>query len=199
MTTTAHPAAAHPHSAGTSWIDKLNGPWHERANYLFMAVVLAHWGEHLFQAYQIYVMGWPVPQSLGLLGYIYPWLVKSEALHYGYALVMLTGLWTLRHGFAGRARVWWMASFYIQFWHHFEHLILQVQAIAGYNLFGSPVPISIVQLFIRRVELHLIYNGAVFLPMVVAVWYHLFPTEEEASQMTCSCALHTEPATAAEA
>ncbi len=69
---------------------------------VFMFIVLAHWGEHLFQAYQIYVMGWPRPKANGLLGLWYPWLIKSETLHYGYALVMLIGLWVLRKGFTGR-------------------------------------------------------------------------------------------------
>ena len=60
-------------------------------------IVLAHWSEHLLQAYQIYGLGWPVPEARGLLGYFYPWLIKSEVLHYGYALVMLAGLWLLHN------------------------------------------------------------------------------------------------------
>ena len=68
---------------------KLNTRWHERALQVFMFTGLAHWGEHLVQAYQIYVMGWPRPQANGILGLWYPWLIKSETLHYGYALVML--------------------------------------------------------------------------------------------------------------
>ena len=43
----------------------------------------------------------PVPQALSMLGFFYPWLVKSEVLHYGYALVMLAGLWIFRPGFTG--------------------------------------------------------------------------------------------------
>ena len=57
-----------------------------------MVVVLAHWAEHLVQAWQIYVMGWPRPQANGVLGLWYPWLIKSEILHYSYALVMLVVL-----------------------------------------------------------------------------------------------------------
>src|SRR3954470_4211282 len=83
------------------FIDRLNGRYHELALRAFMVIVLAHWGEHLFQAFQIYVLGWPVPKSLGLLGFFYPWLVTSEVLHYGYALVMLVGLWIFRPGFTG--------------------------------------------------------------------------------------------------
>ena len=63
-----------------------------------MVIVLGHWAEHLVQAYQMYVMNWPRPMANGLLGLWYPWLIKSEVLHYGYALVMLIGIWVLRKG-----------------------------------------------------------------------------------------------------
>ncbi|MGH7530213.1 MAG: hypothetical protein ACREMN_07500, partial [Gemmatimonadales bacterium] len=67
----------------------------------------------------------------------------------------------------------------------------QGQAILGHNLFGSPVPVSIAQLWIPRVELHLLYNSLVFVPMVVAMVYHLFPTAGERAVVRCSCAWHT--------
>ncbi len=176
--------------------EKINGPWHKRALQVYMAVVLAHWAEHLVQAAQIYVLGWAVPESRGLLGQWFPWLVASETLHYGYAIVMLIGLWVLRSGFAGRSYFWWMVAFWIQFWHHFEHALLQGQAIVGENLFNSPVPVSIVQMWIPRVELHLLYNTAVFIPMVIAMFEHVFPTAEEEKAHTCTCAWHPRPATA---
>jgi hypothetical protein len=58
-------------AAGTSFYEKLNTRWHERGLQIFMFIVLAHWGEHLFQAYQIYVMGWARPKANGLLGLWY--------------------------------------------------------------------------------------------------------------------------------
>ncbi len=120
-----------------------------------MVIVLAHWAEHLAQAAQVYILGWPVPEARGVLGLWFPWLVKSEALHYGYALIMLVGLRIFRKGFQGQSYKWWMIAFWIQFWHHIEHALLQGQAIVGQNFFDSPVPVSIVQLWIPRVELHL--------------------------------------------
>lgn len=173
-----------------NFIDKLNTIWHERALQLFMVIVLGHWAEHLAQAYQIYVMGWPVPQSLGVLGYWLPWLVKSETLHYSYALVMLIGLWVLRTGFTGTAYTWWMISFWIQFWHHIEHFLLQMQALVGYNLGDSPVPISLVQFIIPRVELHLIYNTLVFIPMIIGMYFHMFPPPGEEGDIKCTCVVH---------
>lgn len=183
-------AGTYPSSPPASFIDRLNAEWHETALRVFMVIVLAHWSEHLLQALQIYALGWPVPESRGLLGYFYPWLVKSETLHYGYALVMLVGLFALRKGFTNvEERRWWTIALAIQFFHHIEHLLLQIQAITGHNLFDRPVPTSIVQLWVPRVELHLFYNTIVFIPMVIAMYYHLFPTET-ATTPKCSCAWH---------
>jgi hypothetical protein len=169
-------------------LDRLNGPRHELALRVFTVIVLAHWAEHLLQAYQIYGLGWPVPEARGLLGHVYPWLVKSELLHYGYAIVMLAGLWILRAGFTGKDdRLWWTIALAIQFFHHVEHLLLQLQAILGYNFFGGPVPTSIAQLWFPRVELHLFYNTIVFIPMVISMYYHLFPPAQ-AGRAQCTCA-----------
>ena len=170
-------------------MERVNGPRHELALQIFMAVVLAHWAEHLLQAVQIYVLGWPVPEARGLLGYFYPSLIKSEALHYGYAVIMLAGLWLLRSGFTGATdRRWWTIALGIQFFHHIEHGLLQMQVILGHNFFGRPVPTSLVQLWVPRVELHLFYNTIVFIPMVVAMYYHMFPPLAEAAEQKCTCA-----------
>jgi hypothetical protein len=186
----AHAGTYPPPSGSLSLSDRLNGEWHELALRVFMVIVLAHWAEHLMQAFQIYALGWPVPESRGVLGHFFPWVIKSETLHYGYALVMLAGLFILRRGFTGRDEHWWWTmALAIQFFHHIEHAVLQGQAILGQNLFDRPVPTSIVQLWIPRVELHLFYNTIVFLPMVIAMYYHLFPTEPAAAPK-CSCAWH---------
>ena len=184
-------SAAPPVSASApgGLVERLNTTWHKPALLSFMVIVLAHWAEHLTQAFQIYVLQWPIPESRGVLGLWFPWLVKSELLHYGYALVMLIGLWILRPGFLGAARTWWTAALAIQFWHHIEHGLLQGQALLGKNLFDSPVPTSIVQLWVPRVELHLFYNPVVFIPMLIAMFHHLLPSSEDRARMVCSCAL----------
>ena len=183
-------AGVHASGQPVPFIDRLNTEWHETALRTFMVIVLAHWAEHLTQAFQIYALGWPVPESRGVLGQFFPWVVKSETLHYGYALVMLIGLFALRKGFTGvQERRWWTIALAIQFFHHIEHGLLQIQAIAGQNLFDRPVPTSLVQLWVPRVELHLFYNTIVFIPMVIAMYYHLFPPETAAAP-TCSCAWH---------
>jgi hypothetical protein len=166
----------------------LNTRYHRPALMIFMVIVTGHWAEHIAQAYQIWVLGWPRPASNGLLGLAFPALVTSEWLHYGYAVLMLGALIMLRHGFVGRARSWWQASLWIQMWHHFEHLLLLLQALTGTNLLGRPVPTSVAQLVFPRVELHLFYNGIVFVPMVVAMVRHLRPAPGERARMRCSCA-----------
>jgi hypothetical protein len=167
----------------------LNTRGHQLMLGAFAVIVIAHWAEHIVQAVQIYLLGWPRPQAGGVLGLVWPWLVTSEWLHYGFAVVMLIGFVLLRHGFTGRARTWWNAAMWIQVWHHFEHLLLLLQAATGSHLLGRPVPTSIVQLALPRVELHLFYNAVVFIPMVVAMVYHLRPKPAERAQMRCSCAL----------
>jgi hypothetical protein len=174
-----------------TFVERLNTDRHELALRVFMVIVLAHWAEHLLQGFQIYALGWKVPEARGAIGLLFPWVIKSETLHYGYALVMLIGLWALRKGFTGKVdRFWWMLAFGIQFFHHVEHAILQTQAILGQNLFGRPVPTSLVQLWVPRVELHLFYNTIVFIPMAIAMFYHLFPPAREESTAACSCAAH---------
>ena len=63
------------------------------------------------------------------------------------------------------------------------------QYLLGQNLFDRPVPTSLLQLWVPRVELHLFYNTIVFIPMVVAMYFHMFPPAE-AGRVTCTCAWH---------
>jgi len=71
---------------------------------------------------------------------------------------------------------------------------------------GQPIPaqhldnrrdVVIVQLVAPRVELHLFYNAVVFIPMLVAMYYHLWPSASERNtyKPMCACA-HEEPASA---
>lgn len=146
-----------------------------RALQLFMLVVLAHWVEHVVQALQVFVFGWERPEARGALGFLVPWLVSSEALHYGYAVVMLFGLALLRPAFSGVARHWWDAALVLQVWHHLEHLLLLSQVAAGQPFFGAQQPTSVIQMLVPRIELHLAYNAIVFTPMVVALWLQFAP------------------------
>lgn len=167
-------------------VNVLNGPAHERALYVYTVVVLMHWVEHIFQAFQIFVLGWPRPESGGAVGLLIPWLVKTEIMHWSYAAFMIAGLFLLLPGFAGRSRIWWIVSLVIQAWHFVEHSLLQLQAILGINFFGAQVPTSVFQIWFPRPELHLFYNAIVFIPMVIAMYYHMYPPKSEAP-IACTC------------
>jgi hypothetical protein len=180
-------AAVAPANESGSLLHRLNTRWHERALWIFMAIVVLHWVEHLVQAYQIWVLHHARPDSRGFLGQLFPWLVTSEALHFGFAVVMFAGLLLLRPGFKGQARTWWTAALLIQTWHLVEHTLLQIQSATGTFFFGGTVPTSVAQIWIPRVELHLFYNAVVFIPMVVAMWLHTRPAQ--ADQLDCTCAL----------
>jgi hypothetical protein len=169
-------------------ISAVNGRHHRIALGIFMVIVVAHWAEHIAQAIQLWLLHWPLREARGVLGLPFPWLIRSEWLHYGYAILMLAGLIMLRPGFAGRSRRWWNLGLGIQVWHHFEHLLLLVQALTGSYLLGHAVPTSIIQLVVPRVQLHLFYNAAVFLPMMVAVFLHKWPSNLDRVATRCTCA-----------
>jgi hypothetical protein len=168
-------------------IARLNGKWHRQALRIFMIIVLAHWVEHLMQAFQVYALGWRRTQANGALGMLFPWLVASEWLHYLYAIIMLIGLILLHPAFKGHARLWWTIALAIQVWHHFEHLLLLGQALTHTTLFGAPAPTSILQLLFPRMELHLFYNAVVFVPMLIAMYYHVNPPAGEVLVPICNC------------
>jgi len=90
-----------------------------------------------------------------------------------------------------------MVAFWIQFWHHFEHFILFYQAQTHRFWFGGSVPTSVGQIWIPRIELHLIYNALVFIPMVIAMYYHMYPPARDAVKPMCTCARHPAPMAAA--
>jgi hypothetical protein len=136
---------------------------------IFVAIMIAHWLEHLVQAYQVYGMGYERHHAMGMLGQIYPWLVHSEWMHFGYAVLTMLGLVILRDGFSGSALAWWNAALIIQIWHLFEHTLLFVQAQGGFTLWGATEPTSVLQLFWPRIELHLFYNSVVTVPIVIAM------------------------------
>lgn len=169
-------------------VERLNSKWHRRALRLYMFVVLAHWMEHIFQAYQYYVLGMSRQHALGAMGMVWPVLVSSEVLHFGYALFMLVGLLLIWPGFTGRSRSWWNFSIGVQTWHFLEHLLLQIQIIVHQNFFGGTAPTSLLQIWFPRLELHLFYNSAVFVPMVIAIYYHMYPPKEERyKSFACTC------------
>lgn len=141
---------------------------------IFIAIVLLHWVEHIAQIGQIHQLHWERKHAMGVLGYFWPSLMRSEWLHFGYAVVMMFALMWLYRGFSEQGRTWWGVAAIIQAWHLFEHFLLFVQAQGGFTLFGALVPTSVVQMAFpqMKAELHLFYNSIVTIPMVIAMIYH---------------------------
>jgi hypothetical protein len=165
----ARPAVPSVGARLATWQAWLNEPGHTRALVVFLILVSAHFGEHVAQAIQVFALGWPRAQALGLLGLVWPWLVESEWLHFTDVLLTLAGLVLLRHGFHGEARRWWTAAIVVGVWHLFEHSLLLGQSLTGTTLFGAPVPTSVLQLVVPRIELHLVYNGIVLAAILMAL------------------------------
>ncbi len=155
-----------------SWLQQLNHAWHGRVLSVYMLIVFGHWAEHIAQAYQVYLLGWRPAEAGGVLGLWFPALAQSEILHFVYNLALLLGLIGLREGFRGRARSWWTAALVFQGWHFFEHFLLQLQWLTGFYFFGASQQTSLLQIWLPRVELHLLYNSIVFAPMVVALYLY---------------------------
>lgn len=156
-------------------LGRLNTTWHRRAIIVFVAITVAHWVEHIAQAMQIWLFHWPRAEAKGLLGLVWPWLIREEWLHFGFAVVIIVPLWLLLPGFSGTARRWWLLAFAVQAWHYVEHLGLLVQALIGVNLAGRAAPTSFLQLMFQRAELHLWYNALVTVPMAIALLVYLRP------------------------
>lgn len=188
----AQAVAVDRRESSDSIVRKLNTRWHEKALWIFGAVVFFHWVEHIVQSYQIWVLHYPKPKARGLLGQPFPWLIKSEWLHYGYAVAMLIGLALLFPGFRGRARTFWGIALAIQIWHFIEHQLLFYQAQAHHNFWHSKVPTSVLQHYWfpgARPELHLFYNTLVTVPMLVGLYFHMYPPRRERlnDETECTC------------
>lgn len=130
---------------------------------IFGALMIAHWLEHLFQAYQVYVMHMDRACALGMLGMKYPWLIRTESLHFGFALFTFVGIiYAGWHYFESKfATKMWALGLVTAAWHLFEHVLLFSQAVSHSYLFGRSQPISIIQLIVPRIELHLFYNSII--------------------------------------
>lgn len=161
------------------------GRIHREGLALFAFVSVAHVAEHAIQAMQIWVLDRPRPESRGIIGQAFPALIRSEALHLGYAVVMMLGLVVLARGFTGRSATIWRIALAIQVWHLVEHVILGMQAWSS-PWFGRPVPTSILQLFFQRAEVHLVYNAIVLVPAVIGMVLHV-RAARTAPGTDCNC------------
>jgi hypothetical protein len=151
-------------------LNGLNGHWHRRALLLYASVVTSHFLEHALQMAQVHALGWSRPEAGGLLGLAFPGIAAAEVLHTTWNSLQLTGLILLLIGFRRipAARSWWLVALTLQTWHWFEHAVIQLQYVTGIYLYGAMRQMSILERFAPRIELHFMYNVAVFIPTLIA-------------------------------
>lgn len=151
-------------------LNGLNGTWHRRALLLYAIVVASHFIEHALQMAQVHALGWSRPEAGGLLGLAFPGIAAAEILHTTWNSLQLTGLILLLVGFrrVPAARSWWLLALTLQTWHWFEHAVIQLQYVTGIYLYGAMRQMSILERFAPRIELHFMYNLAVFIPTLIA-------------------------------
>ena len=81
------------------------------------------------------------------------------------------GLILLVYGFRPykTARTFWIVALIAQAWHWLEHAFLIAQILTGHYFYGAIKQTSVLERFVPRIELHFVYNLAVFLPTLIAV------------------------------
>ena len=133
------------------FIEKLNGPWHERALWVYLAIVIVHWVEHIFQAAQIWILGMPRPEALGALGLRVSLAgqVRGDALHLRGPDVRRPGPAATRlprhRARRGGRRRWASRAGTCS-----STRSCSSRRPSGQNLFGSPVPTSVLQQYVPR-------------------------------------------------
>jgi hypothetical protein len=167
-----------------------------RPVFVFISAVLAiqggHVVEHVVQLVQVFVLGVPEDEALGLLGYVLQFNGTEEWLHLGYNGVYLLALYALIMplwrltpsvipfwGFA----FFIVASVWTESWHIVEHGVIIARVIAND---GCPCPgIGDVALGVSDTVLHFVYNAVAYAGLVCA---YVFVLRDRRSAATSSCA-----------
>lgn len=143
----------------------------DRRLFAFYAIVVAiqgvHVFEHIVQLVQVFVLGVPDKDALGLLGYVFRIQGTEEWLHLVFNVAYVISLITIAWGFfrspAARAIVpaWALAVFLLfgvglELWHVNEHIVIISNVIANN---GCPCPgILDERLNVSDTVLHFFYN-----------------------------------------
>ncbi len=148
---------------------------------LFTGVVIVqgiHVSEHIIQLIQVFVLGVPDDDALGLLGYVFQFEGTEEWLHLAfnatYLLALSLLLLPLRRRVPHPVPVWAFTTFVagavgLESWHMIEHGVIITNVIL-HN--GCPCPgIGDVALGLSDTILHFSYNSITFLALVVPFWY----------------------------
>jgi hypothetical protein len=144
----------------------------ERAFYFMTAVVAVQGGhviEHIVQLAQVFLLGVPDADALGLLGYVLQFNGTEEWLHLGYNAFYLVALyalilplWRITPAVLPRWGFWFFvaASVWLESWHVIEHGVIIAHVIANG---GCPCPgIGDVALGLSDTILHFGYNAIAY-------------------------------------
>jgi hypothetical protein len=148
---------------------------------LFTAVVVVqgiHVVEHIIQLIQVFILGIPDDEALGLLGYVFQFQRTEEWLHLAFNAAYLLALYLLLLPLGRRVPylvpVWAFTTFVagavgLETWHMIEHGVIISNVIAHG---GCPCPgIGDAVLGITDTVLHFYYNAITYLALLAPFWY----------------------------
>jgi hypothetical protein len=137
-----------------------------------------HVFEHIVQLIQVFALGIPDEEALGLLGYVFQFQGTEEWLHLvfnvTYLLTLYALLLPLRNLTPGRVPDWAFATFAVgavglESWHVVEHAVIISNVIRNN---GYPCPgIGDAALGLSDKVLHFGYNAAAYASTLPAFWY----------------------------
>jgi hypothetical protein len=152
----------------------------DRRFFAFYAIVVAvqgvHVFEHVVQLVQVFVLGIPDKDALGLLGYVFRFQGTEEWLHLVFNGLYVASLVVVAWGFfispAARSVVptWGMVAFLVfglllEMWHVNEHIVIISNVIANN---GCPCPgILDERLGLSDTVLHFGYNSVAYVATVI--------------------------------
>jgi hypothetical protein len=163
---------AHRPPVGVATATRATGVLSDGAFYFMTAVVLIQGGhvvEHIIQLAQVFLLGVPEEDALGLLGYIVQFNGTEEWLHLGYnafyvlaLYALILPLWRITPAVLSSWAFWFFiaASVWLETWHIVEHGVIIANVLAND---GCPCPgIGDVALGLSDTVLHFVYNALAY-------------------------------------
>jgi hypothetical protein len=160
----------------------------------YVAVVVvqgAHVVEHIIQLIQVYLLGVPDDEALGLLGYVFQFQGTEEWLHVVFNVLYLACLVVIASGLLRSAAarsvvpVLAMIAFllfgvWLEAWHVVEHVVIISNVVANN---GCPCPgILDAQLGLSDTVLHFGYNAVAYAATVLPFAYVLRHNRQSADR-----------------
>jgi len=143
-----------------------------------MLVQGVHVIEHIIQLIQVFILGVPDDEALGLLGYVFQFKGTEEFLHLGFNATYLLAIFLLivplRRRSPDPVPIWAFTTFAIaavglESWHIVEHAVIITHALQNN---GCPCPgILDAVTGIPDTVLHFFYNAITYGALIVPFWF----------------------------